>query len=126
VAREARHILLAFGKGYVARVPEIVATVRKTIGDQLRHPQHVPSDILLRIGVAGEIVGHVAIGTLHAESGVEASHHSLDIDIRREDAKIARRGRALCEQRRRPDGGRPRERQTDYRVPAHGFCSESL
>jgi hypothetical protein len=36
------------------------------------------------------------LGALDAKGGVEASHHSLNIDIRRKDTKVAGRRGAAC------------------------------
>ena len=50
--------------------------------------EHVPRHILLRIVVAGEIAGNVAVGALNAERCAERSHRLLDIGVGRQHSEI--------------------------------------
>lgn len=67
------------------------------------------------------------MGALDAKGGVELIHHPLNVDLRREDTKVAGRlGAALGREQRRPGARDPGQHRPDYRTPTHGFGSESL
>lgn len=53
--------------------------IRKLRIDLAHHDDHVPRDFLLRVLIAREIALHVAISTLHAETGAKRGHHRTNI-----------------------------------------------
>ena len=59
------------------------------------HGDHGAGDILLGIGVTGEITLYVAAGAFHAQGGYERTHHGTNFVIRQDLEVFVRLGRAL-------------------------------